>query len=251
MHPAHDERVPAFVNKTDERLHAETELRPIEEIVSDVAAGKMVVLVDDEDRENEGDLIMAAEAATPEAINYMITQGRGLLCVPMPASRAQQLNLHPMVHTNEDDYGTAFSVSCDATGNYGVTTGISASDRAQTVRLLASGGTEHDFHRPGHVFPLIAREGGVLTRVGHTEAGSDLAAMAGFSPVGVIIEILGDDGEMLRLPQLIPWCKERGISISTIERMREYREEQTRAGVRIDQRPDGTPIAATLKDYAQ
>ena len=249
MLQTHEEQ--ASVNKTDERLFAETELSPIEKIVSDVAAGKMVVLVDDEDRENEGDLIMAAEAATPEAINFMITQGRGLLCMPMPANHAQRLNLHPMVKTNEDDFGTAFSVSCDATGDYGVTTGISASDRARTVQLLANGGNENDFHRPGHIFPLIAREGGVLTRVGHTEAGSDLAAMAGFSPVGVIIEIIGDDGEMLRLPQLVPWCKERGISISTIERMRDYRNEQVRAGVRIDQKPDGTPIAETLKGDAQ
>lgn len=124
-----------------------------------------------------------------------------------------------------------------------ITTGISASDRAATINLLASGGVASNFHRPGHVFPLMAREGGVLTRIGHTEAGSDLAAMAGFAPVGAIVEIIGDDGEMLRLPQLVEWCAERGIALSTIERLRTYRQEQVAAGVAITQRPDGSPLA--------
>lgn len=164
--------------KTSQRLDAETRLSPIEDIIRDIADGKMVVLVDDEDRENEG------------------------------------------------DFGTAFTVSCDATADHGVTTGISATDRATTIRLAALGGVHADFNRPGHVFPLIAREGGVLTRIGHTEAGCDLAAMAGLSPVGAIIEIVGDDGEMLRLPELVEWCARHEIRISTIERLRAHREAQ-------------------------
>ncbi|KAB1504401.1 3,4-dihydroxy-2-butanone-4-phosphate synthase [Corynebacterium sp. 320] len=229
--------------KTDARRNAETLLSPIEDIVADIAAGKMVVLVDDEDRENEGDLIMAAEAMTPESVNFMITHGKGLLCAPMTAEHAAQLNFAPMVHSNEDDFGTAFTVSCDATADFGVTTGISAADRATTISLLASGGTASSFHRPGHVFPLIARHGGVLARIGHTEAGSDLAAMAGFSPVAAIIEIIGDDGEMLRLPELVDWCGKHNISLSTIERLRTYRQAQVEAGVDITQRPDGSALA--------
>ena len=200
----------------------------------------MVVLVDNEERENEGDLIMAAEAVTPEAVNFMITQGKGLLCVPMTAEHARRLNFAPMVESNEDDFGTAFTVSCDATAEFGITTGISASDRSSTIKLLAQGGVAENFHRPGHVFPLMARDGGVLTRIGHTEAGSDLAAMAGFAPVGAIVEIIGQDGEMLRLPQLVGWCAERGIALSTIEKLREYRQAQQEAGVDITQRTDGS-----------
>lgn len=212
--------------KTSQRLDAETRLSPIEDIIRDIADGKMVVLVDDEDRENEGDLVMAAEKMTPEAVNFMITHGRGLLCMPMRQDRASELGFVPMVVNNEDDFGTAFTVSCDATADHGVTTGISATDRATTIRLAALGGVHADFNRPGHVFPLIAREGGVLTRIGHTEAGCDLAAMAGLSPVGAIIEIVGDDGEMLRLPELVEWCARHEIRISTIERLRAHREAQ-------------------------
>ena len=232
--------------KTEARLDAEMHLAPIEDIVGDIAAGKMVVLVDDEDRENEGDLIMAAEAITPEAVNFMISEGKGLLCVPMPVEHARTLKFAPMVERNEDDFGTSFTVSCDATADFGITTGISASDRASTISLLASGGVATNFHRPGHVFPLMAREGGVLTRIGHTEAGSDLAAMAGFAPVGVIVEIIGEDGEMLRLPQLVGWCADRGIALSTIERLRTYRQEQVAAGVEITQRLDGSPFTTPL-----
>lgn len=213
-------------SKTTQRLAAETQLSSIDEIIRDIADGKMVVLVDDEDRENEGDLVMAAEKMTPEAVNFMITHGRGLLCMPMRQDRAAELGFTPMVVNNEDDFGTAFTVSCDATAAHGVTTGISAVDRATTIRLAALGGVHDDFNRPGHVFPLIAREGGVLTRIGHTEAGCDLAAMAGLSPVGAIIEIVGDDGEMLRLPELVKWCAHHDIRISTIERLRAYREAQ-------------------------
>ena len=229
--------------KTVDRLNAEQQLADIEDIVADIAQGKMVVLVDDEDRENEGDLIMAAEMVSPTDVNFMITQGKGLLCVPMPESRAEELGLDPMVLRNEDDFGTAFTVSCDATAEFGITTGISADDRATTINLLATKGVASNLHRPGHIFPLLAREGGVLTRIGHTEAGSDLAAMAGFAPVGAIVEIIGEDGTMLRLPELLPWCEQHGIAISTIERLRAYRKEQVTAGVRIDQRPDGSILA--------
>ncbi|WP_454978657.1 3,4-dihydroxy-2-butanone-4-phosphate synthase [Corynebacterium propinquum] len=232
--------------KSKSRLDAETQLAPIENIVADIAAGKMVVLVDDEDRENEGDLIMAAEAITAESVNFLISEGKGLLCVPMTAEHARTLNLAPMVERNEDDFGTSFTVSCDATADFGITTGISAADRATTIKLLATKGLANNFHRPGHVFPLVSREGGVLTRIGHTEAGCDLAAMAGFAPVAAIIEIIGDNGEMLRLPQLVRWCTERGIALSTIECLRTYRQNQIAAGVDITQRPDGTPLAASL-----
>lgn len=231
--------------KSSARLKAESHLAPIETVVGDIASGKMVALVDDEDRENEGDLIIAAEAITPEAVNFMITQAKGLLCVPMPAKLATKLNLSPMVNSNQDGFGTAFTVSCDASPRFGVTTGICASDRASTIRLLASNGTAADFHRPGHVFPLIAREGGVLTRIGHTEAGSDLAAMTGYAPVAAIIEIIDEDGEMIRLPELLGWCEERGISLSTIERLRAYRSAQVKAGVKITQCPDGSPLPST------
>ena len=147
-------------------------------------------------------------------------------------------------------FGTAFTVSCDATAQFGITTGISAADRATTIELLAHGGCAHDFHRPGHVFPLLACEGGVLTRIGHTESGSDLAAMAGLAPVGAIIEIIGNNGEMLRLPQLIPWCEKHNIAISSIEKLRAYRQEQVDADVAITQRSDGTLLTDALGEKA-
>lgn len=214
-------------------------LAPIEDVVRAIRDGAMVVLVDDEDRENEGDLIIAAEKITSESVNFMITHGKGLLCMPMSAERAAELDLPPMVARNEDDFGTAFTISCDATASHGVTTGISASDRAITISLGAKGGSADDFHRPGHVFPLIARDGGTLTRVGHTEAGVDLARMAGLEPVAAIIEIVGEDGEMLRFPDLIEWCAEHGLLMTTIECLREYRRKQIDAGVSIDRNLDG------------
>lgn len=225
--------------KSHDREIAEKLLSPVEDVVRAISQGRMVVLVDDEDRENEGDLVMAGERITPEAVNFMITQGRGLLCMPMSEARADQLGLPPMVQRNEDDFGTAFTVSCDATRDHGVTTGISAFDRATTIGLAAGNGTAADLHRPGHVFPLIAKDGGTLTRIGHTEAAVDLAQMAGLAPVAVIIEIVGDDGQMLRLPQLMPWCARHGIAITTIERLRGYRQAQTDAGVPMDRRLDG------------
>lgn len=191
----------------------------------------MVVLVDDEDRENEGDLVMAAEAITPQAINFMITHGRGLVCLPMSAERAQELDLPPMVARNQDDFGTAFTVSIDATSDHGITTGISASDRAATIKLAAGHGTAADFNRPGHIFPLVARAGGTLVRTGHTEAAVDLATLAGFAPMGVIVVIVGDHGEMLRLHELLPWAEKHGLKVSTIERLREYRLAQSQQSV--------------------
>ncbi|MFZ2272160.1 3,4-dihydroxy-2-butanone-4-phosphate synthase [Corynebacterium variabile] len=227
------------VEKSDRRKTAEKLLSPVEDVVTAIAAGRMVVLVDDEDRENEGDLVIAAEKITPEAVNFMITQGRGLLCMPMSAERAEQLELPPMVERNEDDFGTAFTLSCDATAEHGVTTGISAFDRATTIKLAAGEGDPGDLHRPGHVFPLIAKDEGTLARIGHTEAAVDLAKMAGLSPVAAIVEIVGESGHMLRLPELMPWCAEHGIAISTIERLREYRQAQVDAGVPVDRRLDG------------
>ncbi|TKI62176.1 3,4-dihydroxy-2-butanone-4-phosphate synthase [Nocardioides jishulii] len=209
--------------KTPERVRAESELAPIEDVIREIGAGRMVVLVDDEDRENEGDLVMAAECVTPEAVNFMITHGKGLLCLPMTAERARELDLPPMVTKNEDDFGTAFTVSIDATCDHGVTTGISARDRATTIVLAATTATSSDLNRPGHVFPLIAHPAGTLGRTGHTEAAVDLAVLAGLAPMGAIVEIVGDDGEMLRLPQLLPWAARHGFLVSTIERLRAHR----------------------------
>ncbi len=209
-------------DKSSARTVAERSLSPINEVIEEIRAGRMVVLVDDEDRENEGDLVMAAAAATPEAINFMISQGRGLVCMPMTAGRAAELELCQMVERNEDDFGTAFTVSIDACASYGITTGISASDRAVTAVLAAGEGQARDFNRPGHLFPLVARDGGVIERTGHTEAAVDLARLAGFAPVGLIVEIVGDSGEMLRLPDLIPWARERGLKISTIEMLQQF-----------------------------
>lgn len=221
----------AAITKSDLRTQAEASLSDIEDVIADIERGRMVVLVDDEDRENEGDLVMAAEAITPQAINFMITHGRGLVCLPMSAERAQELDLPPMVARNQDDFGTAFTVSIDATSDHGITTGISASDRAATIKLAAGHGTAADFNRPGHIFPLVARAGGTLVRTGHTEAAVDLATLAGFAPMGVIVEIVGDHGEMLRLHELLPWAEKHGLKVSTIERLREYRLAQSQQSV--------------------
>lgn len=221
----------AATTTSDLRTQAEASLSDIEDVIADIERGRMVVLVDDEDRENEGDLVMAAEAITPQAINFMITHGRGLVCLPMSAERAQELDLPPMVARNQDDFGTAFTVSIDATSDHGITTGISASDRAATIKLAAGHGTAPDFNRPGHIFPLVARAGGTLVRTGHTEAAVDLATLAGFAPMGVIVEIVGDHGEMLRLHELLPWAEKHGLKVSTIERLREYRLAQSQQSV--------------------
>jgi 3,4-dihydroxy 2-butanone 4-phosphate synthase / GTP cyclohydrolase II len=186
-----------------------------EEIVAELKAGRMVVLVDEEDRENEGDLVMAAEHVTPEAINFMAKFGRGLICLTLTDARCKKLGLTQMARNNKTQYGTAFTVSIEAAE--GVTTGISAADRAHTIRTaVARSAVADDIVQPGHVFPITAREGGVLVRAGHTEAGCDLAGMAGLEPASVICEIMNDDGTMARLPELIEFSKQHGLKIGTI-----------------------------------
>jgi 3,4-dihydroxy 2-butanone 4-phosphate synthase/GTP cyclohydrolase II len=193
----------------------------IEEAIIDIKEGKMVVVIDDEDRENEGDLIIAAEKVTPEAINFMSKYGRGLICMPVIGERLKQLNICQMVDENTDYNGTAFTVSIDAKET---TTGISAFERADTIRkVLDPQAKEDDFNRPGHVFPLEARDGGVLKRAGHTEASVDLARLAGFYPAGVICEIMNEDGTMSRTPQLMEYVKEHNLKIITIADLISYR----------------------------
>ena len=195
----------------------------VEEAIEAIRRGRMVVVVDDEDRENEGDLIMAAQFATPEAINFMIKEARGLICVPMPREWAERLDLPPMVQPPRDHHETAFTVSVDA--REGVTTGISAHDRARTIRLLADPEAKpEDFVRPGHVFPLVAVDGGVLRRAGHTEAAVDLCRLAGLRPVGVICEIMRDDGTMARLPDLQEFARKHGLPLITIADLIAYRK---------------------------
>ena len=193
----------------------------IEEAIADIKAGRMVVVVDDEDRENEGDLIMAAAKVSPEAINFMIRHGCGLLCVPLTTERLEQLDLPQMVSHNTDAHQTAFTVSVDAAT---VTTGISAFERAETIRALIDPATgPADLRRPGHVFPLQARVGGVLRRAGHTEAAVDLAKLAGLPPAGVLCEILNEDGTMARVPQLEEFCRQHGLNFITIADLIQYR----------------------------
>lgn len=195
----------------------------IEEAIQDIKAGKMIVVVDDEDRENEGDLLMAAEKATQVAINFMATHGRGLICVPMEKKRLDELNIHPMIKLNTDPKETAFTVSVDAKC---CTTGISAKERADTILdLVREGSVGDDFTRPGHIFPLEAKDGGVLKRAGHTEAAVDLARMAGLFPAGVICEIMNDDGTMARVPELMKYVKKHNLKIITIEELIAYRRK--------------------------
>lgn len=195
----------------------------IEEALADLAQGKMVIVVDDEDRENEGDLLAVAEGISAETINFMATHGRGLICAPLPDDRCDALGLAPMVQQNTDPHETAFTVSVDLRG-HGVTTGISALDRAKTVQALVHPASlPGDFQRPGHVFPLRARPGGVLRRAGHTEAAIDLARLAGKQPAGVIVEIMNEDGSMARLPELIEMSKKWGLKLISIEQLIAYR----------------------------
>lgn len=196
---------------------------PIEEAIQAIKEGKMVVVVDDEDRENEGDVIVAAEKVTPEAVNFMATHARGLICMPVAGERLRDLGICPMVDRNTDSHETAFTVSIDSAG---ASTGISAYERADTIRkVLDKDAVPSDFHSPGHVFPLIARPGGVLERTGHTEAAVDLARMAGLYPAGVICEIMNDDGTMARTPQLMEYCERHGLKIVTIKDMIAYRKK--------------------------
>ncbi|WJG08418.1 bifunctional 3,4-dihydroxy-2-butanone-4-phosphate synthase/GTP cyclohydrolase II [Aliiglaciecola sp. LCG003] len=194
----------------------------IAEIIEDIRQGKMVILMDDEDRENEGDLIMAAEHVTPEAINFMVTHARGLVCLPMTAERCQTLKLPLMVDNNGAQFSTNFTVSIEAAE--GVTTGISAADRAQTILAAVNKNAQaKDIVQPGHIFPLIAKEGGVLNRAGHTEAGVDLARLAGAEPASVIVEILNEDGSMARRPELEIFAQKHDLKIGTIADLIEYR----------------------------
>ncbi len=202
----------------------------IEEALEDLKEGRMVIVVDDEDRENEGDLIMAAEKVTSEAINFMAKYGRGLICVPLTGERIEELDLPLMVSDNTEGHGTAFTVSVDAVS---VTTGISAHERAETVKVLISPETApRDLNRPGHIFPLQAKDGGVLRRAGHTEAAVDLAKMAGMYPAGVICEIMNEDGTMARVPQLIEFAKTHGLKIITIADLINYRMKKEKLVVR-------------------
>lgn len=202
--------------------YTEASLNTTEEILEDIRNGKMVILMDDEDRENEGDLIMAAEHVTPEAINFMVTHARGLVCLPMTQQRCETLKLPLMVDNNGAQFSTNFTVSIEAAE--GVTTGISAADRARTILAAVSpDATAADIVQPGHIFPLIAKEGGVLNRAGHTEAGVDLARLAGCEPAGVIVEILNEDGSMARRPQLEEFAKKHDIKLGTIADLIEYR----------------------------
>jgi len=199
--------------------------------LAEIKAGRMVVVVDDEDRENEGDLTLAAEHVTPEAINFMARYGRGLICLTLTEERADYLRLFPMTQQNSSRFGTAFTETIEA--REGVTTGISAADRAHTIRTAISAeATYSDLARPGHVFPLRARKGGVLVRAGQTEASVDLARMAGLNPSGVICEIMRDDGEMARIPDLIPFCREHGLTILTVAELIRYRLRNERYIVR-------------------
>ena len=199
-------------------------ISPITDIIADIKAGKMVVLVDDENRENEGDFVIAAEFATAEHINFMARFGRGLICLTLTEARCNQLDLPPMVEKNDSRLGTNFTISIEAAS--GVSTGISAADRATTVKAaVAKSARAEDIVSPGHVFPLAAKNGGVLVRAGHTEAGSDLASLAGCEPASVICEILKDDGEMARLPDLVDIAQQHGIKIGTIADLIHYRSE--------------------------
>jgi 3,4-dihydroxy-2-butanone 4-phosphate synthase/GTP cyclohydrolase II len=207
----------------DDSNEEEFEFASIEDALCELRAGRMIVVVDDEDRENEGDLTMAADMITPEAINFMATHGRGLICLAMTGERLDELELAPMVSANTALGGTAFTVSIDARDS-GVTTGISAHDRARTVRAaIDPASNPEDFARPGHVFPLRARPGGVLERRGQTEAAVDLASLAGLYPAGVICEIVNDDGTMARVPDLVQFCRKRGLVMISVAELARYR----------------------------
>ena len=204
---------------------SKVQLNTIEEAIEDIKNGKVVIVVDDENRENEGDFIAAAETVTPEIINFMATHGRGLICAPLTESRCNELDLYMMVQSNTVLHHTQFTVSVDLIGN-GCTTGISANDRAKTIKSLVDPNTKpHNLGRPGHVFPLKAKNGGVLRRTGHTEAAVDLARLAGFKPAGILVEILNEDGTMARLPQLIKVAEKFNLKIISIDDLVSYRME--------------------------
>src|SRR5919106_5061548 len=200
---------------------------PIEDAIEDIRQGKFVVVVDDEDRENEGDLVIAAQFATPEAINFMATHARGLICLSLTEERCDALGLRPMTDHNETPFETAFTVSIEA--REGVTTGISAHDRSHTIQVAIDPSKgPHDLVQPGHVFPLRARRGGVLERIGQTEAALDLARLAGLNPAGVVCEVMNDDGTMARVPDLIPYCGRHGLKLISVADLIEYRRRHER-----------------------
>lgn len=222
---------------------AGTGISPVTEIVAELRAGRMVILVDEEDRENEGDLVMAAEFVTPEAINFMVTHARGLVCLTLTEERCRQLDLPLMASRNGTRYGTNFTMSIEAAE--GVETGISAADRARTVRAaVARDAKPSDLVQPGHIFPVQAVRGGVLVRAGHTEAGCDLTGMAGLTPAAVICEILKPDGTMARLPDLLDFAREHGLKIGTIADLIQYRSEHESMVERLSARPVDTPWGA-------
>jgi 3,4-dihydroxy 2-butanone 4-phosphate synthase/GTP cyclohydrolase II len=215
-------------------------ISPVTEIIAEIKAGRMVVLVDEEDRENEGDLVLAADFVTPEAINFMARFGRGLICLSLTEARCRQLNLPPMVRDNRAPLGTAFTVSIEAAS--GVTTGISAQDRARTIQAaVAANARPEDIVQPGHIFPLIAQAGGVLVRAGHTEAGCDLAQLAGLSPTAVICEVLNEDGTMARLTDLLEFCRVHGLKIGTIADLIHFRSQNESLIKRVTERMVHTP----------
>ena len=231
--------------------NGEMPISPVPELVAELAAGRMVILVDEEDRENEGDLVMAADHVTPEAINFMAKHGRGLICLTLTRERCERLNLPPMAARNGAAHGTAFTVSIEAAE--GVTTGISAADRARTVQAaVARHAKASDLVQPGHIFPLQAQDGGVLMRAGHTEAGCDLATMAGLTPASVICEIMNDDGSMARLPDLEVFAQQHGLKIGTIADLITYRSRNeslvSRLGQRLLNTPQGEFMAHAFRD---
>src|SRR5678816_2618296 len=216
---------------------------PTTDIIADLSAGKMVILVDEEDRENEGDLVLAADFVTPEAINFMARFGRGLICLTLTEEKCRSLNLSLMVANNRSPLGTNFTVSIEAA--QGVTTGISAADRARTVQVaIRADARPEDLVQPGHVFPLIAQDGGVLVRAGHTEAGCDLARLAGLTPAAVLCEIMRADGAMARLPDLIEFAAAHGLKIGTIADLIEYRSRNESLVQRLGEREVSTPWGA-------
>src|SRR3954451_15370200 len=226
-------------------------IAPVPELVTDLAAGRMVILVDEEDRENEGDLILAADHVTPAAINFMARHARGLICLTLTRERCERLRLAPMAKRNGTRHGTAFTVSIEAAE--GVTTGISAADRARTVQAaVARDAQPDDLVQPGHIFPLQAQDGGVLMRAGHTEAGCDLAAMAGLTPAAVICEVMNEDGTMARLPDLVEFARTHGLKIGTIADLIEYRSRNEslieKVGARPLQTAYGEFVAHAWKD---
>jgi 3,4-dihydroxy 2-butanone 4-phosphate synthase/GTP cyclohydrolase II len=224
------------VDARDAQAATPTATRPIPEIIAELKAGRMAVLVDEEDRENEGDLIVASDCVTPDVINFMAKHGRGLICMPITEARARALNLAPMTPVNRSVHGTNFTVSIEAA--HGVTTGISAADRAHTIRVAcAPDAKPEDIVHPGHVFPLVAQQGGVLARAGHTEACCDLARLAGHSPAAVLCEIMNDDGTMARLPDLVEFARQHALKIGAIVDLIHYRSQTERLIERVGERP--------------